>query len=68
MIRAPTLSTTMFDQIDREITSRLDAMMKLRGALALELEDSQICTPIKHWHSFFKPVNDSTHHVFTLIY
>ena len=32
----------MFDQIARAITSRLGAMMKLRGRLILELEDSPI--------------------------
>ena len=58
----------MFDQIARAITSRLDAMAKLRGGLELELDDLQLCTLIKCWHCFLKPVNDSTHHIFTVIY
>ena len=37
----------MFDQIARAITSRLDAMTKLRGGLELELDDLQSYTPTK---------------------
>ena len=37
----------MFDQVARAITSRLDAMMKLRRGLELELGDLQMYTPMK---------------------